>query len=107
MKQNFTKLFVTVAFCILTVGIALGQNITIKGTVTDGKLPLPGVGVTIKGAAASSATVTSPNGTFTISAPGNAVLVFSSIGFSPREIPVNNQTTITVSMSTSVQDLEQ
>ncbi|RZL14067.1 MAG: SusC/RagA family TonB-linked outer membrane protein, partial [Pedobacter sp.] len=105
MKRIFTKLSLLVAFCILTVSIAFAQNITVKGRVTDGKLPVPGTGVTVKGT--TTATVTNNDGEYTISVPANATLVFTYIGFSNREISVNNQTTINVSLTASSNDLEQ
>jgi len=105
MKKIFTKLSLWVVFCILTVNVALAQNVTVKGKVTENNLPLPGAGITIKGTTTSA--VTNTDGEYTISVPGNGTLVFTSIGFSSKEILVNNQTTINVSMTASTQDLEQ
>lgn len=105
MKKIFTKLALWVVFCILGVSAAMAQNITVKGKVTESNLPLPGAGVTIKGT--TNATVTNVDGTYTISVPANGTLVFSMIGFSPKEVAVNNQTVINISMTASAQDLEQ
>ena len=106
MKKIFTELSVIACFLLLLLSdVAYAQNVTIKGKVTDGKLPIPGVGVLVKGT--TTATVTNPDGDYTIEAPANSILVFSSIGFSPREVEVKNQTLINVAMTTSTQDLEQ
>jgi TonB-linked SusC/RagA family outer membrane protein len=105
MKKIFTKLSLLVVFCMLSVTAALAQNITVTGKVTESNLPLPGAGVTVKGT--STSTVTSVTGDYSISVPANGTLVFTSIGFTAKEIPVNNQTIINVSMTASVQDLEQ
>ncbi|TKB98069.1 SusC/RagA family TonB-linked outer membrane protein [Pedobacter cryotolerans] len=105
MKKIFTKFSVLTTLCLLLLNVAYAQNVTVKGKVTDGKLPIPGVGVTVKGT--TNATVTNPDGDYSLSVPANSILVFSSIGFSAREIEVKNQTTINVSMATSTQDLEQ
>ena len=105
MKKIFTKFSVLTALCLLLLNVAYAQNVTVKGKVTDGKLPIPGVGVTVKGT--TNAAVTNPDGDYTLSVPANSILVFTSIGFSPREIEVKNQTTINVSLATSTQDLEQ
>ncbi|RZL11302.1 MAG: TonB-dependent receptor, partial [Pedobacter sp.] len=105
MKRIFTKLTLLVAFCILTVSAAIAQNVTVSGKVTDGKLPIPGAGVTVKGT--TTATVTNADGNYTISVPSNGTLVFTYLGFNPREVVVGTQTSINISMTASTQDLEQ
>ncbi|RZK54118.1 MAG: SusC/RagA family TonB-linked outer membrane protein, partial [Pedobacter sp.] len=105
MKKIYTKFSLLTLLCVLLLNVAFAQNVTVKGVVTDGKLPVPGVGVTVKGT--TNATVTNPDGEYSISVPANSILVFSSIGFSPREVEVKNQTVINVAMATSTQDLEQ
>jgi len=81
---------------LLQTAAAQAQDIKITGKVTGGSspAPIPGVTITVKGTARG--TVTNPDGTYTISAPANATLVASFIGFSSKEIPVNNQTTIDI-----------
>ncbi|WP_207424929.1 SusC/RagA family TonB-linked outer membrane protein [Desertivirga brevis] len=72
---------------------------TIGGVVLDEKnLPLPGVSVKVKGA--STGTVTDINGKFSLSVPdNNAVLVFSFIGYTTREVPVGGKTTFRINLS--------
>ena len=73
-----------------------GQS-TITGTVVDNDgLGLPGVNVLVIGT--SSGTVTDLDGTYSISAPEDATLRFSYIGFSPQEIEVNGQTVIDITL---------
>jgi TonB-linked SusC/RagA family outer membrane protein len=107
MKKIFTKLSVLTMVGLLFMNAAFAQEITVKGVITDGsdKLPLPGVSIQIKGT--QKGTTTDATGAYAISAPANATLVISSIGYTSREIPVNNQTTINVSLSSAAQDLEQ
>ncbi|MEJ7560635.1 MAG: TonB-dependent receptor [Pedobacter sp.] len=105
MKRIFTQLALVVAICFLCVSVAVAQNITVNGTVTDGKFPIPGAGVILKGT--TTGTVTNAEGKFAISVPANGTLVITYIGYESREVLVNNQTTINVSMITSSQDLEQ
>jgi len=103
MKKNFT-LFMLCLLC--GISVAMAQGITIKGEVKDQKgLPLPGVSVTIKGA--NQGVVTNEKGAYVLSAPGNATLVFSYIGFNTIEIPVNNRTTVTASLSDNNQQLNE
>ena len=74
---------------------------SIQGKVTDtsGSL-LPGVTVIIKGT--NKGTITDINGNYSISGiPVDATLVFSFIGMSTQEIPVNGKTSIDVVMEES------
>ncbi|WP_412465852.1 SusC/RagA family TonB-linked outer membrane protein [Pedobacter sp. KLB.chiD] len=107
MKRIFTRISVLAAFCLLTINVALAQNITVKGKVIDGgdKTPLPGVSILIKGT--QSGTQTDVNGNYSISVPANATLVFNFVGYTAFEQAVNNQTTINVSLASSTQQLEQ
>ncbi|WP_132220581.1 SusC/RagA family TonB-linked outer membrane protein [Albibacterium bauzanense] len=74
------------------------QNISITGTVKDGTgLTLPGVSVQVKNSTQGSAA--DANGNYSISAPANATLVFSFIGFKTLEEPVNNRQTINVTLT--------
>jgi TonB-linked SusC/RagA family outer membrane protein len=107
MKRIFTRLSVLAAFCLLTINVALAQNITVKGKVIDGgdKTPLPGVTILIKGT--QNGAQTDVNGNYSISAPANATLVFNFVGYTALEQAVNNQTLINVSLASSTQQLEQ
>lgn len=81
---------------------------TVSGRVTssvDGS-PLPGVSVLVKGT--TNGTSTDSDGRFTIGVPDNsAVLVLSFIGFTSQEIPVGNQTNISISMSEDTHELDE
>ncbi|MGN8058310.1 SusC/RagA family TonB-linked outer membrane protein [Pedobacter sp. 22163] len=107
MKRIFTRISVLAAFCLLTINVALAQNITVKGKVIDGgdKTSLPGVTILIKGT--QNGTQTDENGNYSISAPANATLVFNFVGYTALEQAVNNQTTLNVSLASSTQQLEQ
>jgi TonB-linked SusC/RagA family outer membrane protein len=73
------------------------QDKKITGKVTDGVGPLPGVNVIVKGT--NVGTVTDFDGNFTLNVKdSNAILVFTYIGFTTKEVAVKNQTTIKVIM---------
>ncbi|MEN0052844.1 MAG: TonB-dependent receptor [Mucilaginibacter sp.] len=82
-------------------------DVTITGTVVDEKgITLPGVTVKLKGS--NSAALTDARGNFKIILPkGNGILVFSFVGYKTQEIPVNNQTTISVKMELGVSGLDE
>lgn len=106
MKRIFTKLSVLTFLCFLFTSVAQAQDLTVTGVVTDvaDKLPLPGVSIQVKGT--QKGTTTDAMGKYAISAPANATLVFTSIGYTSREIQIGNQTTINVVLSSASQDLE-
>jgi TonB-dependent starch-binding outer membrane protein SusC len=71
----------------------------VSGTVTDvNNSGLPGVSVLVKGTAIG--VVSDVDGKYSVTVPdGNAVLVFSFVGFKTQEIAVGTQTTIDVQMT--------
>src|SRR5690606_8495181 len=70
----------------------------------DAGNPLPGVNILVKGTL--TGTTSDTNGRYSISVPsGDAVLVFSFIGYTTQEIPVGNQSAIDVTMVADVQTL--
>jgi TonB-linked SusC/RagA family outer membrane protein len=81
--------------------------LTISGRVTDeAGQGLPGVTVLLKGTTTGSAT--DSEGKYSITAPdGNGTLVFSFIGYTTQEIPVNGRTTIDVILGTDVKILSE
>ncbi len=79
------------------------QTILISGNVSDGKEPLSGVSVKIKGS--SSGTMTNDNGDFSIMAVPNAVLEFTYVNYIAESIPVNNRKSINVTMKPSSNSL--
>lgn len=84
--------------------LAQDKSITGKVTADDGS-GLPGVSVVVKGT--TRGTNTDGEGNFKISAPANARLLFSYVGFTPQEIAVGNQTTFTVKLLPDAASLEE
>jgi TonB-linked SusC/RagA family outer membrane protein len=92
MKKKFTLFII----CLLYgVSMAMAQDIVIKGEVKDKQgLPLPGVSVQVKGAARGA--VTNGTGAYSLSAPKDATLTFSFIGYKTIEQPIGSKTAINV-----------
>ena len=107
MKRIFTRVSVLAVLCLLAINVAFAQNITVKGKVMDGgdKSTIPSVSIVVKGT--QTGTQTDASGAFSISAPANSTLVFTYVGYVTQEIPVNNQTTINVTLQSASQQLEQ
>lgn len=83
------------------------QPIEISGRVTDSVgTPLIGVSVQVKGT--GKGTITDANGHFTLEVPNkNAILVFSYIGYRPKEVAVNGQSYIQVVLEGNISQLSQ
>ena len=90
-------------------GIAMqAQDVTVSGTVVsaDDSMGLPGVNVVVKGT--TTGTVTDFDGNYSIVAPSaNSTLVFTYIGFTAQEIPINGKTQLDVTMSEDAAALDE
>ncbi|WP_310587971.1 SusC/RagA family TonB-linked outer membrane protein [Dyadobacter chenhuakuii] len=81
---------------------------SIKGKVADDKgLGLPGVSVILKGS--STGTVTDSEGSYSLNIPetGENVLVFSFVGYVPKEVTVGNQSAVDVELLVDTKALEE
>lgn len=87
---------------------SLAAEIKVSGTVTDQNNDEPLIGVTVKVKGSKIAgTVTDLDGKYEITVDGNSTLVFTYVGFSPKEIKVSNRNEINVAMSDADQTLDQ
>ena len=92
-----TLLFSIIFLCAVCFS-SFAQNITVKGTVKDRQgESLPGVSVLVKGT--TQGTSTDVDGAYSINVAGNATLVFTYIGFDTKEVAVNNQRTLNVTLN--------
>jgi TonB-linked SusC/RagA family outer membrane protein len=100
------KLFMLQLLLFSFLQPALSQDkITVTGTVSDSSgTGIPTVTVTEKGT--RNSTITSGSGTFSIKVANQAsVLVFSSVGYDGKEVPVGGQTSLTVLLNQVNKDL--
>ncbi|HYG20147.1 MAG TPA: SusC/RagA family TonB-linked outer membrane protein, partial [Ohtaekwangia sp.] len=98
-------LFVVVLFVLLqAVNSAQAQHTSISGTVTDelGER-LPGVNVVLKGT--NTGVTTDTDGRYVITVTGNGTLVFTFVGYEPREEVINNRSTIDVTLMPDITTL--
>jgi TonB-linked SusC/RagA family outer membrane protein len=94
--RKLTTLLVLLLFAGLQVAFAQ-RTITGRVTKTADGTPLPGVTVVVK--ETTTGTSTDVDGKFSIAVPNNqAVLLFSFIGFTAKEIPVGSQATLSVTL---------
>ena len=99
--MNLRKLLYSIGLpVLLLISLASSaQEKLITGRVTDasGK-GIPGVSITVKGPA-STGTITSEDGSFSISVPLNATtLIFSSVGYAAQEVNIAGKTSVEVTL---------
>ncbi|MFC0774201.1 SusC/RagA family TonB-linked outer membrane protein [Terrimonas alba] len=99
--ERYIKKYLTSALILLLcfglISNLQAQDKTVKGKITDEQnKPLAGVSVLQKGT--SNGTTTSETGDFSITVPRNAVLVFSSIGFTNQEVAVGEGNSVNLQL---------
>ena len=98
MKANKIFLFLLSGLAALTVN---AQNLTVKGTITDGASgdPVPFASVVVKGTGAWC--TSDADGNFSVEAPANATLSVESLGYLSAEVAVNGKNIMNITIWTS------
>lgn len=100
---------VSICFLLFFVGLnAISQpnSRKITGVVSDGKEPLIGVSIIVKGG--SLGTITNVNGQYSINFPNDkSVLVFSYLGYKKQEIKITGQNVINVTLEEETSNLDE
>ena len=93
MRKNLMLLLALLGFAI-----AHAQSRMVSGKVTDqNNQPVEGASVVVKGT--TRGTSADAQGNFSINAAPGEVLLFSSVNFSPAEITLGNETTLSVMLT--------
>ena len=93
------KQFLLSMLFIFSINLLLAQNVS--GIVTDNSgAPLIGVNISEKGT--SKGVVTDFDGKYSISVTGDAILIFSYVGYNSQEVEVNNQSIINITLEEGV-----
>ena len=105
MLMKKVKLFMACLLAVVTTSL-FAQKITVKGTVTDATNgePLMGAAVLVQGSTTAYA-LTDADGSFSVSAPANGVLVISNMGFKTQQVNVNGQGAIAVALEPDIEYL--
>ncbi len=101
----FRAVGMSLLFVLAVCGTALAQETQVSGTVTStlGE-PLPGVTVQVRGT--GTRTTTDANGKYSVSAPGDGVLLFALIGYKGAARTIAGRTTIDVGLEPAVAVLD-
>lgn len=83
------------------------QTLKVKGKVTDATgQSLPGVNIIVKGTTIGTTSDIDGNYTLEVSDP-NSILVFSYIGYSPQEIPLQGRNVVDISLGEDIKSLDE
>jgi TonB-dependent starch-binding outer membrane protein SusC len=101
IRKSFLLLFFLI--CSAT---AFSQK-KVSGKITDGEnnTGVPGATVQVKGT--NKGVTANAEGTYSLEVPANATLIFSSLGYSPKEIAVGNQSIMNVSLASDTKALSE
>lgn len=108
IKRTFTALLTAVILGVLAPLPALAQQLKVSGTVTDQKgETVIGATVKVKGGDAKAAAITDLDGRYAVSAPADATLQVSYIGYATQEVAINGRTTVDVVMMEDNETLDE
>ncbi|MBG47620.1 MAG: SusC/RagA family protein [Pseudozobellia sp.] len=99
--------FLPICFLMLHLAMFGQDGITVSGTVSDAQgSPLPGASIVVSGT--TTGTQTDFDGNYTLdNVPSDGTLSVSYIGFTSKEVAVNGQETIGVTLEEDTQALEE
>lgn len=104
--KKFSQIFLVICALIASYSV-LGQGRIISGKITDSSDGTELIGVTILIKGTTTGTSTDINGNFSLNAKDSDVLVISYVGYRNFEIPVGNQTEISIKLETELSELEE
>lgn len=105
MNRNlYLNVFILI---LLFISMANAQTIKISGLVQDSETrqPLAGASVVVKGNIAG--TITDATGKFEITTAASSSIVISLVGYERQELKVNNQSSVTIALKSSAEELDQ
>ena len=102
------RFFLTTLVLVISSAAYAQNMINISGVVSDSQTgePVPFASIVYKGATGMSGVMADEVGKYLISAPSNAKLTFSAIGYADKLEDVNGRTIINVALSTDALALE-
>ena len=104
LRQSRIMIIGGILLVILLSNSSVFSQIKGKVSSSDGE-PLIGVNISIKGGNRGTNTVN--DGTYKIDAPKNSVLIFSYVGFISREITINNQQVMDITLTSDEKQLSE
>lgn len=109
MKEKFyrtTALLWGICF-FFNLPFVHAQNRPVTGTVVSARDRQPVIGATVLLKNTAVGTTTDTGGKFSLSAPADGILVVSFVGYTDREVPLNNQTQLTITLQEDAEQLDE
>ena len=104
MRTKFSGILMLVLAFIVQFSFAQEKNVS--GTVTDNQgLPLPGVNIIVKNT--NTGTQTDFDGNYSVQTNKGAVIIFSYLGFTDKEVAVGDENVINVQLQENASELEE
>jgi TonB-linked SusC/RagA family outer membrane protein len=99
-------LLLSVFVFLISIG-SFAQSKVVTGKVVNQQTnePMPGVTITVKGTDRS--TLTGTDGSFSINAPNNSVLVFTNVGFSLKEVALDQSNSHNIALTPGENKLDE
>ena len=96
--KAFLATIVIGMFMMMSAVAQTSSPINVRGTVTDANgEPIIGAGILLQGT--TTGVVTDYDGNFSLQTPGDGTLVISYVGYVTQTIPIQNRTTIHVTLA--------
>jgi TonB-linked SusC/RagA family outer membrane protein len=105
LRRSYRLGWILPLICCFHFNVLAQSTVTGKVTSLEDGEALPGVTVLQKGG--GNGTITDLNGNYSIQVPEDATLVFSFVGFTTEEVPVNGRSTINTSLKPDIQSLSE
>ena len=107
MKQSFPGKVCLLALFVICTGVQLFAQKVTGVVVDDSNTPIPGVTIVLKGS--TTGTITSAEGSYSITTNDiqKDVLTFSFVGFETKEVKISGQKVINVQLKTSTLEVEE
>ncbi len=99
--MKFKRPFLIKPYVLLALGFLVGNSLIaqISGVVTDAETGEALIGASVQVEGSQTGTITDIDGSYTIDAAGDDVLIFSFVGYTTISEAVANRTTVNVAMS--------
>ena len=100
------KLFFSALFVLIAATLS-AQNITVSGKITDSSTGEGAAFASVQVMGTTLGTISDADGNYSLSAPSNGTLVFSSVGYVTIQVGINNRRVINVAIEPDSESLEQ
>src|SRR5690606_19820817 len=104
IEKKFKFVLVFLLFSTISLA-AIGQELEINGRVESGGNPLSGVSIVVKNT--NNGTSSGSNGEFKIQVEKGQILLFTMMGYIPKEVEVVSTAELSVSLEEDLTDLDE